>query len=101
MNRACQTDQIPKDRRQDKHADSPAGHKEKQLVLKVSVQLPPGMVRHIHRGLREIEGCQSRHHGIPGALRARLEQDRGVHRALGNRHFHNAFLGETPSWASR
>ena len=75
-------------------ADSAACHQEEQLVFKIPVQFPAGMVRHIHRGLYKIEGCQRRHHGVSGARHVWLEQDRGVHRALGDCHFHDAFLGE-------
>ena len=82
MRRFRQTDQIPDHRRQNEQVDSAAGHQKEQLVFKVLVQFPAGMVRHIHRGLYKIEGCQRRHHGVSGARHVWLEQDRGVHRAL-------------------
>ena len=92
--RSCQTDKIPDHGRQDKYAGSTARHKEKQLVLKGSVQFPAGMLRYVRFGLRKIEGCQRGHQCILYILHPRVEQDRCIHCALRDCHFRDAFLCE-------
>ena len=69
VRRLCQADQIPEHGRQDEHTGGPAGHKEEELVLKIPVQFPAGMVGHIHWGIRDVKGRQCRHHGVSGARR--------------------------------